>query len=52
MRDPIVAFPADQPDALSGVDSKTDIENMEVFLYPQINTTVPYLLLIFYSFEG
>jgi hypothetical protein len=28
MRDPSVAVPADQPDAPSGVDSKTDIENM------------------------
>ena len=28
MRDLIVAVPADQPNALSGVDSKTDIENM------------------------
>ncbi len=28
MRDPIVAVPADQPNALSGVDSKTYIENM------------------------
>jgi hypothetical protein len=28
MRDPIVAVPADQPDTLSGADSKTDIENM------------------------
>jgi len=28
MRDPIVAVPADQPDALSIVGSKTDIENM------------------------
>jgi hypothetical protein len=45
MRDPIVAVPADQPDALSYADSKTDIENMGCGACLKTDNTVQYVML-------